>query len=72
MKHFVLQDSHGQWHTCYRVPGTDIPSSVMVALTQTCAEREARRLNELPAWVPALPAAERPLVPGFYTDEDAK
>jgi hypothetical protein len=77
LHHFHHRAPDGIWHTVYRIQGTNNLQSMLEALTPGPAKAEADRLNreQLIAARAAAAAAQHPadrrLVSGFYTNQDA-
>lgn len=76
LHHFAHQAIDGRWHTVYRIPGCDSLNSVMEGPCKKYAADEADRLNreqerEHKAAMERMPAGQRPIPTGFYSDGDA-
>lgn len=77
LHHFHHQAIDGRWHAVYRSPACGTLNSI----GDSCCERSARRMADdasreqarkaAQAAQAATPPADRRLVAGFYTDEDA-
>lgn len=72
LNHFIHQDTNGEWHAVYQIPGSGVLSSVGVSLTKSGAEGIARHANHAQKPYVWTDPYDRPIPKGFYTDEDAK
>lgn len=77
LHHFPHQAIDGSWHAVYRRPGCNTLVSIGDGLCERSAQRMADEANReqarkaRAAAEAARPPAERRLVAGFYTDQDA-
>jgi hypothetical protein len=71
MEFFAVSQSDGSFHAVYRIPGTNMLSSVSRCLTLRAAQQVAREEARARPEYKYVEPFERAIPKGFYTDEDA-
>lgn len=71
MRFFAVPHPDGSFHAVYKIPGSEMLSSVARCLTLRAAQEIAREENRARPETKYVDPYDRAIPKGFYTDEDA-